>query len=274
MLTSTFRVVTRVAAAGLFTCLTVAASAQNVSLKGDVITVDKQPYGKLTKSGGLLKDFTLLTLDGTEVAKAQGKITQLPNNETFVYYMLTFQPGGETAEMSKSGMNFAQQLAEAFVKNEVLREGKPNPEGITRFTAAYGEKLSAKYAAQASEQANAKPLQYSTVNRNRMGAGAPSIEYNKRTKRTEIRQSGTVIGYLNPGSQEKGRANFTVTLPDGMTIAEFAVEAWMADSPGARDISYKLLVKKNNQYHTRTAVGGVSAAQQDAVQYLVTGGYL
>lgn len=249
------------------------AQAQNVSFKGDVITVDKKPYAKLVKSGSvLMREFTLLTLDDKEVMKTKGTATTLPSNEMVFYYTLTFQPGGETVEMSKTGMNFAQQLAEALVKNEVMRDGQPSPEGIQRFMAAYPEKLSAKYAAEAEKQSNAKPLQYATVDRPR--SNPATISYNKRTKRTEIVQGSQLIGYLNPMGDEKGRSNWAVILPDGMTIAEVVIEAWMADSPGARDISYKLLVKKDNKYHTRSAVGGVPAAQQDAVQYLVSGGYL
>lgn len=257
----------------LSVALTLVAQAQNVVVKGDVITVDKKPYAKLTKAGSMMmKDFTLLTLDDKEVMKAKGNITSLPNNETFIYYMMTFQPGGETAEMGKTGLNFAQQLAEALVKNEVMRDGQPNPDGIKRFTEAYGEKLSAKYAAETAAQNNAKPLEYQMVERARRGPAA--IAFNKRTQRTEIIQDDKVIGYLSLISNDKGRSNWAVVLPDGLTIAEVNIEAWMADSPGARDITYKMLVKKDNKYHNRSAVGGVRAAQQDAVQYLVLGGYL
>jgi hypothetical protein len=273
MITLTISTSFRLGAAMLLMLLSLGAYAQNVTLKGDVITVDKKPYAKLAKGGSMMmRDYTLLTLDDKEVMKATSKITALPNNETFIYYMMTFQPGGETAEMSKTGLNFAQQLAEALVKNEVMRDGQPNPEGVKRFTEAYSEKLSANYAAETEKQNNTKPLEYKTVDRSR--SSQAGISYNKRTQRTEIVQGDKVIGYLNPMSNDKGRSNWAVVLPDGLTIAELNIEAWMADSPGARDITYKVLVKKDNQYHNRSAVGGVGAAQQDAIQYLVLGGYL
>ncbi|WP_162910679.1 hypothetical protein [Hymenobacter oligotrophus] len=252
---------------------TLAAQAQQVALKGDMIVVDKKPFGKLVKGGSMLmRDYTLQSVDGKDVMKTKGNIVALPSNETFVFYVLTFQPGGETAEMSKTGLNFQQQLAEALVQNEVMRDGQPNPEGIQRFVAAYSEKLSAKYAAESEKQANAKPLEYSTVQRQR--GGQVATVFNKRTQRTEIVQGNQVIGYLSPLENDKGRVKWDVRLPDGMSVAEMNIEAWMADAPGARDISYKILVKKNNQFHTRSAVGGVSVALQDGLQYLVSGGYL
>ncbi|UPL49612.1 hypothetical protein [Hymenobacter sublimis] len=273
MITLFIRTTSRLGAVMLLMLLSLSVHAQNVAIKGDVITVDKKPYAKLAKGGSMLmKDYTLLTLDDKEVMKAKGNITALPNNETFIYYMMTFQPGGETAEMSKTGLNFAQQLAEALVKNEVMRDGQPNPDGIKRFREAYSEKLSAKYAAETEKQNNTKPLEYKTVDRSR--SNQAGISYNKRTKRTEIVQGDKVIGYLNPVSNESGRSNWAIVLPDGLSIAEVTIEAWMADSPGARDITYKMLVKKDNKYHNRSAVGGVAAAQQDAIQYLVLGGYL
>ncbi|WP_210516810.1 hypothetical protein [Hymenobacter terricola] len=250
-----------------------AANAQNVAIKGDVITVDKKPWAKLTKTGSMMmKDFTLLTLDDKEVMKTKGTITSLPNNETFIYYMMTFQPGGETAEMSKTGLNFAQQLAEALVSKEVMLDGQPNPAGIAKFTSAYSEKLSAKYAKEKSDQLNTKPLEYSTVTRSR--SGTAQIVFNKRTQRTEIQQGGTVIGYVGTVSKPKGIATCDILLPDGMVVASLNIDAWMADNPGARDMTYKMLVKKNNQYHNRSVVGGVDVVQKDAVEYLVTGGYL
>lgn len=124
-----------------------AVQAQNISLKGDIITVDKKPYGKLKKSGSmLLRDFLLTTLDDKEVMLAKGNFVSLPSNERFVYYTLTFRPGGEVAEMSSSGLNFGQHLAEAIVQQGVLRDGQPDPEGVARFVKAYSEKFSEKYA--------------------------------------------------------------------------------------------------------------------------------
>ena len=60
------------------------AHAQNVSFKGDVITVDKKPYAKLTRGGSMMmREFTLLSLDDKEVMKTKGTITSLPSGETF-----------------------------------------------------------------------------------------------------------------------------------------------------------------------------------------------
>lgn len=264
----------------LSAALALTAHAQNVSFKGDVITVDKKPYAKLTKGGTMMmRDFTLLTLDDKEVMKAKGNIVSLPSNETFIYYMMTFQPGGETAEMSKTGLNFQQQLAEALVKNEVMRDGQPNPDGIKRFTEAYGEKLSAKYAAEKDAQANAKPLDYKIVERNRFNAPKPRLVAPPRRSETtwRIMQGDVLIGVMRPKESTSSiQTLYTFALPDGFEVAELVIypSSNSEYSGGVQGTSYKLHVSKDNKYHNDSAVGGPQAAQQKVVEYLVSGGYL
>ncbi|RSK32429.1 hypothetical protein [Hymenobacter metallilatus] len=264
----------------LSAALALTAQAQNVSMKGDVITVDKKPYAKLLKGGTMMmRDFTLLTLDDKEVMKAKGNIVALPSNESFIYYMMTFQPGGETAEMSKTGLNFQQQLAEALVKNEVMRDGQPNPEGIKRFTEAFGEKLSAKYAAEKEAQANAKPLDYKIVERNRFNAPKPRLVAPPRRSETtwRIMQGDVLIGVMRPKESTSSiQTLYTFALPDGFEVAELTVypSSNSEYSGGVQGTSYKLHVKKDNKYHNNSAVGGPEAARQQVVEYLVSGGYL
>jgi|GEM_PF-3180209 len=264
----------------LSTALALTAQAQNVSFKGDVITVDKKPFGKLAKGGSMMmRDFTLLTLEDKEVMKAKGNIVSLPSNETFIYYMMTFQPGGETAEMGKSGLNFQQQLAEALVKNEVMRDGQPNPEGIKRFTEAYGEKLSAKYSAEKEAQANAKPLQYKTVERNRFNAPAPRLVAPPRKSETtwRIMQGDVLIGVMRPKESTSSiQTLYTFSLPDGLEVADLTIypSSNSEYSGGIQGTSYKLHVSKDNKFHNDSAQGGPLQAQQKVVEYLVSGGYL
>lgn len=279
-MTKAYTFTTRLFTAVFFLLLALsAAHAQNVSFKGDVITVDKKPYAKLTKGGSMMmREFTLLSLDDKEVMKTKGTITSLPSGETFIYYVLTFLPGNETAEMSKTGLNFAQQLAEALVKNEVMRDGQPNPEGIARFTAAYGEKLSAKYAAETDAQKNAKPLVYDVVDRPRTGGLSVNPTDRRGEKPYRIMQGNTLIGLMTKKPGTSIQNLYDITLPTGFTIASVdmfgnGISAMDGDT-GQKQVSIKLLVKKDNKYHNMTAVGGLAQAQQDIVKYLVTGGYL
>lgn len=248
----------------LFFLPLLAVQAQNISLKGDVITVDKKPYGKLKKSGSMLmRDFLLTTLDDKEVLLAKGNMVSLPSNERFIYYTLTFRPGGEVAEMSSSGLNFGQHLAEAIVQQGVLRDGQPDPEGVARFVKAYSEKFSEKYAKEKDAQLNAPPLAYHVVERSRR---APfSIE-----RGTRIVQDGKVVGLISSAKPE-GDVIDQIQLPDGTVVAIVTIAAWSGSSG---TMSYKILAKRNNVYHDRTASGGVVACRQDAVQWLITEGLL
>lgn len=246
-----------------------AAFAQKVALKGDVITVDKKPYAKLKKSGSMLmRDYMLTTLDDKDVMLAKGTLTELPNNTTSVYYTLTFRPGGETAEMNKPGLSFNEQLAEALVQQGVMLDGQPDPAGIARFVKAYPPSISVQLAKDKAEQLGVPPLMYTTVPRSRNSTA--SIVMNRRLKRLEVVQSGTMVGYLHDMGTINDRSTWGVHLPDGTAIAEMSIESWMS----GRDMTYALLTKRDNKYHNRSAVGAVAACQQDAIQYLVLGGLL
>lgn len=248
-----------------------AARAQNIAIKGDVITVDKKPYAKLKKSGSMLmRDFLLTTLDDKEVMLAKGNLVSLPNNEREIYYSLTFRPGGEVAEMSSSGLNFAQHLADALVQQGVMRDGQPDPEGIARFVKAYSEKFSEKLAKEKEAQLNVPPLKYMVVERSR--SRPVVLENNRKLHRTDIFQDGKLIGYLGDLGNVKDRASWDVHLPDGLVVADFAVDSWM--SAGSGTMTYKILVKRDNTYHDKSAAGGVEACRQNAVEYLVYGGLL
>jgi hypothetical protein len=249
-------------------------------MKGDVIMVNKKPFGKLVKSGGMIKDFTLRTIDDKDVMMAKGNIVALPSNETFIYYMMTFQPGGEKAEMAKEGLNFANQLTAALVQNEVMRDGQPNPEGIARFTQAYSKKLSEQFAAEADAQKNAKPLEYKIVERNRgFGAGKAQIGSPKRgDTASPIMQSGVLIGMLRKDPASRGLlTNYTITLPDGTTVSEFSVSQPsggpdMGGGPVTTMVKYRVL--RNNKYYNDNVIGTEGAAIQKVVDTLVNEGNL
>ena len=248
-----------------------AARAQNVAIKGDVITVDKKPYAKLKKSGSMLmRDFMLTTLDDKEVMLAKGNLMSLPNNERKIYYSLTFRPGGEVAEMSSSGLNFAQRLAAALVQQGVMRDGQPDPEGITRFVKTYSERFSEKLAKEKEAQLNVPPLKYTVVERSR--SRPVVLENDRKLHRTDIFQDGKLIGYLGDLGNVKERASWDVHPPGGLAVADFAGDSWMSDASGT--MTYKILVKRDNTYHDKSAAGGVEACRQNAVEYLVYGGLL
>lgn len=240
-----------------------AALAQNISLKGDVITVDKKPYAKLKKSGSMLmRDYTLTTLDDKEVMLAKSVFVSLPSNERFTYYMLTFRPGGEVAEMDSPGLSVSQRLIEAIVQQGVMRDGQPDPEGIARFVKAYPTQFSEKYAKDKADQLNAPPLSYQVVERSRR---APFSLVKSR-----IMQDGKVIGVIS-STKPEGDVIDQIQLPDGTVVAIVTIAAWSGSSG---TMSYKILAKRNNVYHDRTASGGVVACRQDAVQWLITEGLL
>jgi hypothetical protein len=237
--------------------------AQNISLKGDVITVDKKPYAKLKKSGSMLqRDYTLTTLDDKDIMLAKSVFVSLPSNERFVYYSLTFRPGGEVAEMDSPGLSVSQRLIEAIVQQGVMRDGQPDPEGIARFVKAYPTKFSEKYAKDKADQLNAPPLSYQVVERSRR---APFSISGSR-----IIQDGKAIGTIST-TKPDGDVIDQIQLPDGTVIAVVKIAEWSGSSG---TMSYKILAKRNNVYHDRTANGGVVACRQDAVQWLIGEGLL
>jgi len=244
--------------------------AQKTALKGDVITVDKVPYAKLKKSGSMLmRDYTLTTLDDKEVMLAKSVFVSLPNNDRFVYYTLTFRPGGEVAEMPSPGLGISQRLAEAIVQQGVMHDGQPDPAGIARFVKAYSEKYSEKYAKEKQDQLDTPPLGYQVVERSRR---APVEQtFNRRLNRVDVIQDGKLLGYLPSAGNVSGRVTYQVFLPGGLVIAVITVEAW---SGGGNTTPYRILTKRTNVNHDRTASGGVESCRQDAVQWLIMQGLL
>ena len=242
---------------------TLTLHAQKISLKGDVIMVDKTPYAKLKKSGSMLqRDYTLSTLDDKDIMLAKSVFVSLPSNERFTYYTLTFRPGGEVAEMDNPGLSVSQRLIESIVQQGVLHDGQPDPEGIARFVKAYPPTISAKYDKEKTEQLNAPPLSYQVVERSRRSPFSISG--------SRIVQDGKFIGTINTAKPD-GDVIDQITLPDGTVIAVVTIAAWSGSSG---TMSYKILAKRNNVYHNRTANGGVAACRQDAVQWLIGEGLL
>lgn len=74
---------------------------------------------------------------------------------------------------------------------------------------------------------------------------------------TRIVQDGKLVGLISSAKPE-GDVIDQIQLPDGTVVAVVTIAAWSGSSG---TMSYRILAKRNNVYHDRTASGGVVACR-------------
>lgn len=99
--------------------------AQDVTIKKDIIYKDGEPYAKMRKSGAIVHDFLVSTLDGEEILAA------IHQGDGAVY-IITFMGSGAKGQM-EGNLAFAKRLAKELVISNIIKDGKLNPAGERRF---------------------------------------------------------------------------------------------------------------------------------------------
>ena|GEM_PF-1562659 len=121
-----------------FLAIATTVDAQKVVYKDDIIYADDVPYAQMKKSGGIMPNFSVLTLDGKEIL-----IVKFDKGEGgSMRYLATFTGSGMQVFM-KNEIGFGKKLAKEVVENNLIKNGNLNPEGEKRFLLSnntpYGE---------------------------------------------------------------------------------------------------------------------------------------
>jgi hypothetical protein len=186
------------------------AQAQEVDYKKGKILVDGQEYMTLDvikMNFGLTKNFEVFTPSGTKVVTAEVNATKYEadkNDNTFLYYDLTFLPSQQKAVFKISSLGQEKSFVQLIGQSGILVNGKPDDAKIQAFIAKKSvvPKLFVDYA---------------PVYRNH--AWPIEIKADR-----QISQDGKVIGYFVPGaSSPDGRDFYQFYLPTGVQLADITI---------------------------------------------------
>ena len=123
--------------------------AQTVTVKEDVINVDDKPYAKIEKAGGgdfTIKDFankTLIVI--TNKLIIDPSVKSIYNPEGYVGYAqyVFLDSIGQKCETPNNYVK-AEKVAKFIVKNELIKDGALNEEGVRTFVLVNGTPYSDK----------------------------------------------------------------------------------------------------------------------------------
>ena len=160
-------------AIALFACLySMTLFGQTIKIKDNLATVDGTPYCIIEKSGALASNYSIKSLDNTELIFIKTEALHLPSKEVQTYHVVTVLETGETFEMEvRFGM--AKFLAKEFYNNEVIQENKINAEGLKKFKIKYAGNFRERYLQEANLNGNTTTtaenanIEYLIVERNR-----------------------------------------------------------------------------------------------------------
>ena len=196
--------------------------AQKVVYKDDMIYVDDVPYAQMKKSGGIMPNYSVLTLDGTEILmvkfdKGEGGT---------MHYLATFIGSGMQVFM-KNEIGFGKKLAKEVVENNLIKNGYFNPEGEKRFLLSNNIPNSESERSYNSQQAPLNGTTSSGVHKERDRNQAIYLQGQK------LLQANMVIG-----TYQKNIINingelyniYNIYSPDGVKIAEAKTRQFNAGS--------------------------------------------
>lgn len=213
------------------------ARAQDVSVKGDVILKDGEPYAQMKKTGGMGATFTISALDGTEVLTAvYDKVAQ--------DYVLSFSSWEEVRMANTIG--FGKVLAKDIVRADLFKAGALNPAGVRKFLTAHGGSAAPALptvSSRAEDDRASSATEPQLVKRDRAGAvtviGAKLQQDFKTIATWKVKPeaaNGTVYH------------TYTFSLPDGTVVAEAVLE-------GVNAKSAKVTTMKDNRSTTLAVEG-------------------
>ena len=128
--------------------------AQTIKIKDNIATVNGTPYCIIEKSGTLVSNYSIKSLDGNELIYIKTEVLNLPSKEVKTYHVVTVLETEETFEMEvRFGM--AKFLAKEFYNNEVIQENKINADGLKKFKIKYAGNFREKYLQEANLNTNA-----------------------------------------------------------------------------------------------------------------------
>ncbi len=204
-----------------------AVSAQDVSVKKDVIYKDDVPYAKIQKSGAILHTFSVSTLEGEEILVAQ------PQGDGRIYNIVFMASGAKSA--MQGGFNFSKKLAAELVASNLIKDGRLNPAGERRFLLLHpaeggaGSGTGGQMAATQNDESEPLPARNSHM---------PIM-----TNGGKVSQGGTTLGtYKVSQGAERGSIYrvFTFYSPGGRLVAEARM-----DGVGATEA--RIVTAKNNR---------------------------
>lgn len=236
--------------------LSATARAQDVSVKGDIIHKDGEPYAQMKKSGGMGATFTVSALDGTEVLTAvYDKVAQ--------DYVLSFASGEEVRMANTIG--FGKVLAKDVVRADLFKGGALNPASVRKFLAAHG-----------GSAAPALPVAGSRVEDNRSSGAAAEPQLVERSRTgaitvigAKLQQDFKTIGMWKVKSEAANGTvyhTYTFSLPNNTAIAEAVLE-------GVNAKSAKVITMKDNRRTTLAVEGYNQAGVAQTVAAWLVGRY-
>jgi hypothetical protein len=170
---------------------TMTLSAQTIKIKDDIATVDGTPYCIIEKSGTLVNNYSIKSLDKNELIYIKTEVLNLPSKEVQTYHVVTILETEETFEIEvRFGM--AKFLVKEFYDNKVIQENKINPDGLKKFKIKYAGNFREKYLQEANLNIN---VNVTTPNPN------PNTEY-LITERNRNANLFIINGKVSQGGKE------------------------------------------------------------------------
>lgn len=132
----------------LFTIgFTTFAQKQKITVDDDIIKVDGVDYAKIEKKSGLSFDFTIKSLDGTDLIYFKFMEFNNPNkvnsgnpNGRVTYYEVIFFGSGEKCEVQSPGTK--KGVAKIVAENNLVKENAVDPESEKKFILISGNNYS------------------------------------------------------------------------------------------------------------------------------------
>lgn len=236
------------------------ARAQDVSVKGDIIHKDGEPYAQMKKTGGMGATFTISALDGIEVMTAvYDKVAQ--------DYVLSFASGEEVRMANTIG--FGKVLAKDVVRADLFKAGALNTAGVRKFLTAHGASPS-----RSSQQVEDEGDVNIGVSDWDLGATKPTLVERSRTGAitvmgNKIQQDFKTIGTWKVKTEAANGTvyhTYTFSLPDGTQVAEAVLE-------GVNAKSAKVMTMKDNRSSTLAVKGYDQSGTAQTIAAWLSGRY-
>lgn len=120
---------------------------QKITVDDDIIKVDGTDYAKIEKKSGLSFDFTIKSLDGTDLIYFKFMENNNPNNVNsgnpngrVTYYEVIFIGSGEKCEVQSPGTK--KGVAKIVAENNLIKENSVDIEAEKKFILISGSNYS------------------------------------------------------------------------------------------------------------------------------------